>query len=77
MVSACMLINCDPGEYHEVVKKIKAISGISRVFAASGRWDVIAEIDVPYNTMDIAGVALEVNKVAGVAATETLIEAIF
>ena len=76
MLSACVLINCEPGQYHEVAKKIKKIKGISRVFAATGRWDVIAEIEVPYNT-GIAGVALKVNGVPGVSETETLIEAIF
>ena len=76
MVSACMLINCEPGEYHKVTKKIKSITGISRVFATSGRWDVIAEIDVPYFT-GLASVALKVNGIPGITETETLIEAIF
>ena len=76
MVSACMLINCEPGEYHKVAETIKNITGINRVFAASGRWDVIAEINVPHIT-GLASVALQVNGTPGVAETETLVEAIF
>jgi len=51
MVSACILICCEPRKYSDVAKMLKEVKGVVRTFSTSGRWDVIAEVevgDVPY-----------------------------
>jgi DNA-binding Lrp family transcriptional regulator len=75
LVSACILICCEPGKYPEVAEKVKEIKGVIRAFSASGRWDVIAEVEVT-DLKALTEVALRINGLAGVKATETLVEAI-
>jgi DNA-binding Lrp family transcriptional regulator len=76
MVSACVLICCEPGKYSDVAKKIKGLKGVVRAFSTSGRWDVIAEIEAA-DMKALTDVALKINGLAGVRATETLVEATF
>lgn len=75
MVSACILICCEPGKYPDVAKKIKEIKGVARAFSANGRWDVIAEVEVG-DMKALTEVALRINGLASVRATETLVEAV-
>ncbi len=75
MVSACILVCCESGMYYEVTKKIKEISGVVRAFSASGRWDVIVEVEVP-DLKNLTEISLKINSLPGVRATETLVEAI-
>jgi len=75
LASACILICCEPGKYHSVAGKIKEIKGVVRAFSVSGRWDVIAEIEA-VDLKALTEVALKINGLAGVRATETLVEAV-
>lgn len=74
MVSACVLVCCEPGKHSEVAKKIGAIKGVVRAFSASGRWDVIVEVEVA-DAKALTDVSLKINGLLGVRATETLVEA--
>jgi DNA-binding Lrp family transcriptional regulator len=75
MVSACVLISCEPGKFPDVAKKIKGIKGVARAFSASGRWDVIAEVEVA-DVKTLTKIALSINGLPGVKATETLVESV-
>jgi len=75
MVSACVLISCEPGKHPDVAKKVKEIKGVARAFSASGRWDVIAEVGVA-DMKALTKVALSINGLSGVKATETLVESV-
>ncbi len=74
MVSACVLICCEAGEYPDIAEKVKNIKGVVRAFSAAGRWDVIAEIEAP-NMKALTDIALKINAMPGIKATETLVEA--
>jgi len=74
MVSACILICCGPGKYPDVAKKVKEVKGVVRAFSTSGRWDVIAEVEAA-DLKALTKAALRINGLAGVRATETLVEA--
>jgi len=74
MVSACIWICCEPGKYPDVAKKVKEVKGVVRAFSTSGRWDVIAEVGVG-DMKALTEVALKINGLSGVRATETLVEA--
>lgn len=74
MVSACVLICCEPGKYSDVARKVKELKGVVRAFSASGRWDVVAEIEA-VDMKALADVALKINGLSGVRASETLVEA--
>ncbi len=74
MVSACVLIACGPGRYPGVAERIRGLKGVVRAFSASGRWDVVAEIEAA-NLKGLTEIALRINGLPGVRATETLVEA--
>lgn len=74
MVSACVLICCEAGKYPDVADKVKGIEGVVRAFYATGRWDVIAEIEAA-DMKALADLALKINGLPGIRATETLVEA--
>nr|MDO8134449.1 Lrp/AsnC ligand binding domain-containing protein [Candidatus Njordarchaeum guaymaensis] len=76
MVSACILICCEPGKHPDIAKKIKDIKGVMRAFSVSGRWDVIADVETA-DLKALAEVALKINGLAGIRSTETLVEAVF
>jgi len=74
MVSACVLVCCEPGRYPEVAEEVKGVKGVVRSFSACGRWDVIAEVEAT-DMKALTRCALRINGLAGVRATETLVEA--
>jgi len=74
MVSGCVLVCCNPGLFSEVAKDIQGLEGVVVAFSASGRWDVITEIEVA-NMKTLSDLVLKINGLPGVRATETLVEA--
>jgi len=74
LMRACILVCCEPGKYTDVAKKIKEVRDVKRAFSASGRWDVIADVETA-DLKSLAGVALEINGLPGIRTTETLVEA--
>jgi len=68
------LICCEAGKYSDAAKKVKDIKGVVRAFSAAGRWDVIAEIEAT-NMKALTEIALKINEMPGIQATETLVEA--
>ena len=74
MVLACVLVCCEPRKYIEVAKKAREIKGVVRAFSASGRWDVVVEVEA-VDLKALTDVALKINGLSGVRATETLVEA--
>jgi DNA-binding Lrp family transcriptional regulator len=73
MVSGCILVCCKPGLYSDVAKDIQGLKGVVVAFSASGRWDVITEIEVA-DMKALSDLMLKINGLPGVRATETLVE---
>jgi DNA-binding Lrp family transcriptional regulator len=74
LIRACILVCCEPGKYAEVAKKIKEQNDVKLAFSASGRWDVIVNVETA-DLKSLAKVALEINGLPGIRTTETLVEA--
>ncbi len=73
MPLACIMIHCRPGTAPEVLKGIKSIKGMRRVFETLGGFDVAALYE--FQTLEKLGIVVyEVARIAGVISTETLIE---
>jgi DNA-binding Lrp family transcriptional regulator len=75
LVSACILICCEPGKHSEVAKRVGNVKGVVRAFSVSGRWDVIADVEAA-DVKSIGEIALMINGLAGIRVTETLLEAL-
>lgn len=73
MVSACVLIRTSGGKFEDVVKMIRQIKGVERVFPVLGRYDVVVDMG-DTDPRDLGSAALRIGKMVGVVFTETLVE---
>ncbi|MCS7098421.1 MAG: Lrp/AsnC ligand binding domain-containing protein [Candidatus Methanomethyliaceae archaeon] len=75
MVLACILIYCKPGFAEDIVKAVREMKGVKRVFKVLGSCDVVAEYET--KTLEKLGITVyEIAKLPGVISTETLVETI-
>ena len=72
MVTAFVLINVEKGKFPQVVKQLGNIEEVIEVYSVSGRYDIIAQIQVQeYEHM--SEVATEkIHGIDGIASTETI-----
>jgi DNA-binding Lrp family transcriptional regulator len=71
MITAIVFVKADVARIPEVAEAIAAIEGISEVYSVTGQIDLIALVRVR-NHEDVASVVADrLNKVPGVASTET------
>jgi uncharacterized protein with GYD domain len=73
LVSACVLIRSEHGKFDEVVKKIKQLKGVERIFPVLGRYDVVVDVEAP-EPKTLGNTVLKMGRIAGVVFTETLVE---
>ncbi len=71
MITAIVFINADVARIPEVAEAVAGIEGISEVYSVTGQIDLIAMVRVRDHEAVADVVADQVNKVAGVTATET------
>jgi DNA-binding Lrp family transcriptional regulator len=71
MITAIVFVKADVARIPEVAEAIAAIDGVSEVYSVTGQIDLIALVRVR-NHEDVASVVADrLNKVPGVASTET------
>jgi len=73
LVSACVLIRTKHGKFEEVVKAIRQIKGVQRIFPVLGRYDVVVDVE-GMGPSDLGPTVLRIGRMAGVVFTETLVE---
>jgi uncharacterized protein with GYD domain len=73
LLSACILIRTVHGRFEDVVKSIRQLKGVKRVFPTLGRYDVVVDLEVAYPE-ELGGTVLRMGNIAGVVFTETLVE---
>ena len=71
MITAIVFINADVARIPEVAEAVAGIEGVSEVYSVTGQIDLIALVRVRNHEAVADVVADQVNKVAGVTATET------
>lgn len=71
MITAIVFIKADVDQIPEVAEAIAAIDGVSEVYSVTGQIDLIALVRVRGHDDVAAVVADRLNKVPGVASTET------
>ena len=73
MISACLLIRSERGRFEEVVKEIRQYKELRRIFPVLGRWDIVADLEVP-DFETLGNITARIARMAGIVFTETLIE---
>jgi DNA-binding Lrp family transcriptional regulator len=71
MITAIVFVKADVARIPEVAEAIAAIEGISEVYSVTGQIDLIALVRVRDHEDVASVVADKLNKVPGVASTET------
>ena len=71
MITAIVFVKADVARIPEVAEAIAALDGVSEVYSVTGQIDLIALIRVSDHEQVASTVADRLNKVPGVASTET------
>ena len=71
MITAIVFINADVARIPEVAETVAGIAGVSEVYSVTGQIDLVAMVRVRDHEAVADVVADQLNKVAGVTATET------
>lgn len=73
MLSACVLIRAEHGRFEDVVRSIRQLSDVKRVFPVLGRYDVVVDLEAQ-NFEKLGATVLRMGRMSGVVFTETLVE---
>lgn len=73
MVTAIILIHCEPGLVNEAAERLAELPKIAEVYSVAGEWDLVAIARVSKNEELAELVTSELGTVDGIEATESLI----
>jgi len=73
-LNACILLKTVPLQTDNVLRKVESLKGVSKVFVAYGRYDMVAFVNAAAYP-ELRRLTSEINSIAGVRSTETLVEA--
>ena len=73
LLSACVLIRTTHGKFEDVVKSIRQLKAVKRVFPALGRYDVVVDLEAS-DPKELGATVLRIGCIAGAVFTETLVE---
>jgi uncharacterized protein with GYD domain len=73
LLSACVLIRTVHGKFEDVVRSIRQLKAVKRVFPTLGRYDVVVDLEAS-DPEELGGTVLRMGNIAGVVFTETLVE---
>ncbi len=72
MITAIVLIKAEPRRIAECATKIAGIEGVSHVYSVSGKWDLVAMVEVSEHDAIARIVTEELTVVPGIRSTQTL-----
>ena len=73
MLSACVLIRTVHGKFEDVVRSIRQLKTVKRVFPTLGRYDAVVDLEAA-DLKELDATVLRLGCIAGVVFTETLVE---
>jgi len=73
MINACVLVRSERGRFLDVVSKLKQFKEVKHIFPTLGRYDAVADLEVP-DFETLGDVVMRMGRMAGVVFTETLVE---
>ncbi len=73
METLYLLCETDVGKLEDVVRRLKAVPGVTEVEAVTGPFDVIVKIQASHINQALDVVVHKIRRIPGVKATETLV----
>ncbi len=73
METIYLLCETDVGKLDDVLKRLKAVTGVAEVQAVTGPFDLIVKVQAPHINQALDVVVHKIRKIPGIKATETLV----
>jgi DNA-binding Lrp family transcriptional regulator len=73
METLFLLIEIDVGKADEVIRRMRAVPGVSEVEAVTGPFDLIVKVEAPHINEALNTVINKIRKIPGIKSTETLV----
>lgn len=73
METLYLLVETELGKLDEVVRRLRAVTGVTEVEAVTGPFDVIVKVQAPQINQALDVVVHKIRRIPGIKATETLV----
>lgn len=73
METIFLLVETEVGRLEEVLRRLRAIPGVTEVQAVTGPFDLIVKVQAPHINEALDLVVTKIRKVGGIKGTETLV----
>ena len=73
METLYLLCETDVGKLDEVVRRLRAVPGVTEVQAVTGPFDLIVKVEAPQINQALDVVVHKIRRIPGIKATETLV----
>jgi DNA-binding Lrp family transcriptional regulator len=68
-----LLIEAEMGKLDEVMRRLRAVPGVTEVHSVTGPFDLIVKIEAPHINTALDTVVHKIRRISGIKATETLV----
>ncbi len=68
-----LLVETEMGRLDEVMKRLKAVTGVTEVHSVTGPFDLIVKVEAPHINTALDTVVHRIRKIPGIKSTETLV----
>jgi DNA-binding Lrp family transcriptional regulator len=73
METIYLLCETDVGRLDDVLRRLRAVAGVTEVEAVTGPFDLIVKVQAPHVNQALDIVVHKIRKIPGIKATETLV----
>ncbi len=73
METLYLLVEIEIGHLDDVIKRLRAVPGVTEVQAVTGPFDLIVKVEAPQINAALDTVVHRIRKIPGIKSTETLV----
>ncbi|MGI0070981.1 MAG: Lrp/AsnC family transcriptional regulator [Thermoplasmata archaeon] len=73
METLYLLVEIEAGRVEEVLRRMRAVPGVSEVQAVTGPFDLIVKVEAPHINEALDTVVHKIRRIPGLKSTETLV----
>jgi DNA-binding Lrp family transcriptional regulator len=73
METLYLLVEIEVGKLDDVLRRMKAVPGVTEVQAVTGPFDLIVKVEAPHINEALDTVVHKIRKIPGLKSTETLV----
>jgi DNA-binding Lrp family transcriptional regulator len=73
METLYLLVEIEVGKLDEVLRRMKAVPGVTEVQAVTGPFDLIVKVEAPHINEALDTVVHKIRRIPGLKSTETLV----